>query len=342
MYCPRLDHFVRLNQNGSITKCGHMTKGLSFQSMNEMENSKWLKEVKATMAEDKWPKECVRCQQTEEVKGESIRTKSIQRHKVLHPLRDDYLIVGGVLDNICNSACQTCWSGLSTKIGSLESKNYTRINNYSKFWEIPQDRILEVDVSGGEPTASRNYKKILEKLPPNTKIVRMNTNGSRMIKELEAVLRNKTMAIVTLSFDGVGDVHDYVRWPIKWSNYVKTVQAYKDLQKRFPLLKLDCWTTISSLNVENLPNILDFTTEHNLDHDWGIVNDPDVLNPKYKNKFTLKAKQRLSNSSYETCRDIADKIAVDVDNDKLHNLFIKRQDTLRNIDVNDYFNFPAK
>jgi len=319
-----------------------MTKGLNFQSMNEMENSKWLKEVKATMAEDKWPKECVRCQQTEEVKGESIRTKSIQRHKVLHPLRDDYLIVGGVLDNICNSACQTCWSGLSTKIGSLESKNYTRINNYSKFWEIPQDRILEVDVSGGEPTASRNYKKILEKLPPNTKIVRMNTNGSRMIKELETILKNRTMAIVTLSFDGVGDVHDYVRWPIKWSNYVKTVQAYKDLQKRFPLLKLDCWTTVSSLNVENLPNILDFTTEHNLDHDWGIVNDPDVLNPKYKNKFTLKAKQRLSNSSYETCRDIADKIAVDVDNDKLHNLFIKRQDTLRNIDVNDYFNFPAK
>jgi len=319
-----------------------MTKGLNFQSMNEMENSKWLKEVKATMAEDKWPKECVRCQQTEEVKGESIRTKSIQRHKVLHPLRDDYLIVGGVLDNICNSACQTCWSGLSTKIGSLESKNYTQINNYSKFWEIPQDRILEVDVSGGEPTASRNYKKILEKLPPNTKIVRMNTNGSRMIKELETILKNRTMAIVTLSFDGVGDVHDYVRWPIKWSNYVKTVQAYKDLQKRFPLLKLDCWTTVSSLNVENLPNILDFTTEHNLDHDWGIVNDPDVLNPKYKNKFTLKAKQRLSNSSYEACRDIADKIAVDVDNDKLHNLFIKRQDTLRNIDVNDYFNFPAK
>ena len=71
-----------------------------------------------------------------------------------------------------------------------------------------------------------------------------------------------------------------------------------------------------------------------------------IKNPKsdlkYKNKFTLKAKQRLSNSSYETCRDIADKIAVDVDNDKLHNLFIKRQDTLRNIDVNDYFNFPAK
>jgi len=215
------------------------------------------------------------------------------------------------------------------------------VDNYVRFWEIPQNRILEVDVNGGEPTASKNYKKILNKLPPNTKIVRMNTNGSRMIKELEPILKNRTMVIVTLSFDGVGDVHDYVRWPIKWSNYIKSVQAYKELQKRFPNLKLNCWTTVSSLNVENLPNILDFTTEHNLEHNWAFLNNPDVLNPKYKNKFTEKAKDRLSKSSYEVCRDIADKIACDVDNNKLHDLFIKRQDTLRSIDVNDYFNFPA-
>lgn len=341
MYCPRLDHFVRLNQNGSIGKCGHMTNALGFETVKKLENSKWLKDIKATMAEDKWPKECVRCQQTEQVNGESIRTKSIDRHKVLHPFRDDYLVVGGVLDNVCNSACQTCNAGLSTKIGSLESKNYPRVDNYVRFWEIPQNRILEVDVNGGEPTASKNYKKILDRLPPNTKIVRMNTNGSRMIKELEPILKTRTMVIVTLSFDGVGDVHDYVRWPIKWSNYIKSVQSYKELQKRFQNLRLNCWTTVSSLNVENLPNILDFATEHNLDHNWAFLNNPDVLNTKYKNKFTLLAKERLSNSSYDVCKDIADKVAVDIDNNKLHELFIKRQDTLRSIDVNDYFNFPA-
>ena len=96
---------------------------------------------------------------------------------------------------------------------------------------------------------------------------------------------------------------------------------------------------MSSLNVENLPNILDFATEHNLDHNWAFLNNPDVLNTKYKNKFTQKAKERLSKSSYDVCKDIANNVACDVDNDKLHDLFIKRQDTLRSIDVNDYFNF---
>ena len=338
MYCPRLRHFVRLNQDGSIGKCGHMVNAVGFKTFDELDKSKWLNDLEDTMSKDEWPEECVRCKQTEEINGESVRTKSIDRHKILHPRKDDYLVVGGVLDNICNSACQSCNAGLSTKIGSLQSKKYTRVNNYETFWKLPQNRILEVDVNGGEPTASKNYKKILANLPVNTKIVRMNTNGSRMIKELEGILRNRTMVIVTLSFDGTGDVHDYVRWPIKWKNYIKSVVAYKNLQKQYPLLKLNCWTTVSSLNVENLPGILDFVTEQGLDHNWAFLNDPDALNVKYKNKFTVSAKKKLSKSSYSVCRDIAKKIAVDQDNSKLHEYFIKRQDTLRNISIDDYFN----
>lgn len=342
MYCPRLKHFVRLNQDGSIGKCGHMINAMGFKTFDKLDNSKWLKDIKDTMAKDEWPNECKRCQQTEELNGESIRTKSIERHRILHPRKEDYLVVGGVLDNVCNSACQTCNAGLSTKIGSLKSKNYPKVNNYETFWKLPQNRILEVDVNGGEPTASKNYKKILAHLPPNTKIVRMNTNGSRMIPELETILRNRTMVIVTLSFDGTGDVHDYVRWPIKWKKYIKTVQAYKDLQKQYPLLKLNCWTTVSSLNVENLPSILDFATEQGLDHDWAFLNTPDPLNVKYKNKFTISAKQKLSKSSYALCRDISKKIAVAQDNNNLIELYIKKQDKLRNIDIKDYFNFLPK
>ena len=112
------------------------------------------------MVLDDWPKECIRCKQMEEITGESIRTKSIERHKILHPLKNDYLVVGGVLDNVCNSACQTCNAKLSTKIGSLE-KNYIKTNNFATFFKLPQNRILEVDVNGGEPTASKNYKKLL-------------------------------------------------------------------------------------------------------------------------------------------------------------------------------------
>ncbi len=339
MYCPRLNHFVRLNRNGSIGKCGHMNTTMGFETVDQLEKSKWLKDIKDKMSKDQWPDECVRCKQTEEVNQESIRIKSIERHKVLQPFKEDYLVVGGVLDNICNSACQTCNSGLSTKIGSLESQNYPRIDNFVRFWELPQNRILEIDVNGGEPTASRNYKKILERLPVNTRIVRMNTNGSRMIPELESILRKRIMVIVTLSLDGVGDTHDYVRWPIKWKNYIKSVKAYKDLQKQFPLLRLNTWTTVSSLNVGNFSNILDFVTEQNLEHSWAFLNEPEVYDPRYTNNLTISAKEKLQKSSYQVCKEIAKVIATKDNNNEKLNLFIKKQDFLRKINIKDYLNF---
>ena len=338
MYCPRLNHFVRLNKDGSVGKCGHMKTSMGFESVAQLEKSQWLKDITNKMANDQWPDECVRCKQTEDMNQDSVRIKSIDRHKLLQPFKDDYLVVGGVLDNVCNSACQTCYSGLSTKIGSLESKNYPRVDNFVRFWELPQHRILEIDVNGGEPTASKNYKKILSRLPTNTRIVRMNTNGSRMIPELEAILKKRIMVIVTMSLDGVGDVHDYVRWPIKWKDYIKSVKAYKDLQKQYPLLRLDTWTTVSSLNVANFSNILDFVTEHNLEHSWAFLNNPEVVDPRFKNSFTLSAKEKLGQSSYKTCQDLASTIATGDDNQSKLDLFIKKQDFLRKIDIRDYFN----
>jgi len=327
MYCPRLDHFVRLNQDGSVGKCGHMVDAKGFEGFEELERSEWMKGIRNTMSEDRWPDECTRCQQSERVKGESIRTNSMARHKMLHPIRKDYLIVGGVLDNICNSACQSCNAGLSTKIGSLESKNYPRVDNYDLFQRLPQDRITELDVNGGEPTASKNYKKVLTELPANVKIVRMNTNGSRMIKEIEDVLKRNIMVIVTMSLDGMGNVHDYVRWPIKWTDYKKTVDAYKDLQKQYKLLQLDFWTTVSCLNIKTLPDIVNFAKNKNIPHDWAFLEQPSVLNVKYENKFTRLAK---SMSPKE--------IAVDRNNDKELEDFISRQDALRKINIKDYFN----
>ena len=331
MFCPRIDHFIRLNRDGTVGKCGHMINAKGFDSYDELENSDWMSNIRETMDRGQWPMECFRCQRSEKTKGESIRTNSINRHKMLHPIMKDYLIVGGVLDNVCNSACQTCNSNLSTKIGSLESKNYPRVNNFDVFKKLPHERMIEFDVNGGEPTASKNYKTILKSLPQNVKIVRMNTNGSRMIPELEAVLKRNIMVIVTLSLDGIGDVHDYVRWPIKWKNYEKTVTAYQKLQKKYKLLQLDFWTTVSCLNINCLPDIINFAKDKNIPHDWAFLEQPSVLNVKFTNKFTSIAKDISPNQ-----------IATDKDNSIELEAFIQRQDRLRNISVNDYLNFRPK
>ena len=328
MHCPRLEHFARLNQNGTVGKCGHMVGGKGFGSFEELEDSKWLQDLKHKMANDQWPDECVRCQQSEAVKGESMRTNSIDRHRILKPIRGDYLIVGGVLDNVCNSACQSCNAGLSTKIGSLESKNYPRVDNIETFNQLPLDRMIELDVNGGEPTASRNYRKVLENLPKTVRIVRMNTNGSRMIGELKQLLEKGVKVIVTLSLDGIGKVHDYARWPIRWENYEDTVNAYLRMRDEYKLLELDFWTTVSALNIGNLSEIVKFAECKAIPHDWAFLTEPDALSVRYENRFTIPFKHLYP-----------EQIAVDENNEEQLQRFLTRQDRLRNISFEDYLSF---
>ena len=340
MHCPRLDHFVRLNHTGKIGKCGHMTQAPEFDNHEDMQQSSWLKEIKKQMGQNIWPKECVRCKLTEEISNSSIRLDMIERDRILKSIKEDYLIVGGVLDNICNSACQSCNSSLSTKIGSLSGRNYEKVNNYHKFFSLPQDRIVEVDINGGEPTASPNYKKLLMALPGNTKIVRINTNGSRIIPEIEQLLEKQMRVIITLSLDGTEDVHDYARWPILWRDYKKSVIRYVELRKRYTMLRLNFWTTVSCLNVGDLENIINYAKEVEIDHAYGFCIEPRQLDIRYVNGLTTKARDQLSSTGNESVSAIANKCgSLGINNSEELKNFINSQDVLRKISFKDYLNF---
>ena len=277
MHCPRLDHFVRFNPDGSVGCCGHMTDSPKFKSYDDLQSSQWLANVKDELFRDAWPVECQRCKTTEQESGNSIRLDSIKRGTVFNRIRKDYLIVGGVLDNVCNSGCLTCSADHSTKIGSLSSKKYIKINNANRFWSLPQERIVHLDINGGEPSHSKNYKYILANLPVNVKSVRLNTNCSKVLEELLPLVERGTHVTVTVSLDGIGSVHDFVRWPITWDKFYKNLMTYKSMP-----IKLNLWTTVSALNVDDLPNIIAFAKEHGIDHSYAYLTTPIELAVKNK------------------------------------------------------------
>lgn len=276
MYCPRLDHFVRFNPDGTLSRCGHMVNPAKFLSLDELESSQWLSTVRNKFAQDQWPVECQRCEQTEKENGTSIRLNSIEldRKQTL----DNYLQVGGVLDNLCNAGCLTCNPDCSTRIGSLTSKVFPIVDNTSVFDKLPQDRILHLDINGGEPSYSKNYKRILQSLPPNLKTLRLNTNGSTVLWELAEIAKTVDVT-VTVSFDGVGPVHDLVRWPIPWDKFYKNLMTYKTMP-----VTLNLWTTVSVLNVDDLPNIIAFAKEHGIDHSYAYLKQPVELDVSNKNR----------------------------------------------------------
>ena len=286
MYCPRLDHFVRFNPNGTVSRCGHMIEAPQFNTLVEMESSSWLQQIKHQMAQDQWPSECARCQETEPT---SIRMYSIELDK--QTSQRDYLQVGGVLDNLCNAACMTCNENLSTRIGSLKGRTFPLVNNLQSFLSLPLERIVHLDINGGEPTYSKNYKAILKNLPPNLRTLRVNTNCSTVLTELSDIAEQGIDVTVTVSCDGIGAVHELLRWPITWQTFLKNLMIYRSMP-----VKLNLWTTVSVLNVEDLPNIQSFAQQHGMDHSYAFLKKPwalsvDNTDSHARDEYILKQKK---------------------------------------------------
>lgn len=244
-----------------------MVAPAQFPSLEQLNNSQWLKTIKELFSKDVWPTECQRCQQTEAINNTSIRTHS--NHLKQNTDTEDFLQVGGVLDNVCNAGCLTCNPKCSTKIGSLTSRVFPIVNNSDLFWSLPQDKILHLDINGGEPSYSKNYKRLLANLPPNLKTLRLNTNCAIVFDEIVDIAQRGVEVTVTVSFDGVGPVHNLVRWPIPWDTFLQNLMAYKNMP-----VKLNLWTTVSVLNVDDLPNIIAFAKTHNIDHDYAYLKYP--------------------------------------------------------------------
>ena len=310
MQCPRLDHFVRFNPDGTLSRCGHMIDAPSFSSVTELENSEWLYKIKQQIR----PNECIRCWETEALEQDSIRLHAIRFHQT--QTKKDYLVVGGVLDNICNSGCLTCNEYCSTKIGSLSSKTYPIIDNSNRFWSLPLHRIVKLDINGGEPSASKNYREVLKNLPDNVKEVRINTNCSIIIDEIQDLINREIKVVVTVSLDGIEETHDLVRWPIKWNNFYKNLMTYKNLKG----IELNTWTTVSALNIGDFTNILKFVKDHELDHSYAFLHQPDPLSVKYQNNLTLPHKSLFPGI-----------VSVDRNNQSELDEFVLKQKKLRNI-----------
>lgn len=331
MYCPRLDHFARFNPDGTISRCGHMVSPPRYQSLQELDESQWLKHIRLKFKQGLWPNECVRCEEIESIGQESIRQYSIKRHG--QQRIPDYLQIGGVLDNICNSACQFCDPLLSTKIGSLiDKKAYPIVDNSKSFWNLPQDRIILLDISGGEPSASKNYKHLLDNLPPNLEKLRINTNGSLIIPGLDRIIDAGVDVTVTMSFDGLEFVHDYVRWPITWKNFEKNLDYYQTLVG----LKLDLWTTVNALNINSLDSLIAYAQHRSINHAYAMLAEPRELNVGYKNPLTQVAKIKYTNSDNQSLANLANIIATKSDNTNELMQYIQYNDKLRGIRIEDY------
>lgn len=311
--------------DGKIGVCGHMTNGRSFDDLQSLDSSDWLRSLRSNMYLDIWPDECQRCQRDEIAGRKSIRQHSFDRDIILRPHRENYLIVGGILDNICNAACQFCDERKSSKIGHLKhGVDYKIMENMQAFRRIPDERILELDINGGEPSNSPNYSQLLDQPPKNVKIIRINTNASKFMPNIMPLLDMGIKVIITISLDGVGKIYEYARWPLKWDKFNSVVKQYKAVDH--DLLDIDFWTTISAYTVGDLPNIMRYAESVGISLSMGRLTSPEVLDVRYSNPLTILAEE-------------VDGVAIDGDNSTALLAWLRQQDSIRGTNFEDCYNW---
>jgi hypothetical protein len=89
-----------------------------------------------------------------------------------------------------------------------------------------------------------------------------------------------------------------------------------------------------------LGNIINYAKTVDIDHAYGFCIQPSPLDIRYVNKLTLEAKQQLLSMGNNLLSAIATKCgSLNIDNSAELKNFIHAQDTLRNINFKDYFNF---
>jgi hypothetical protein len=234
--------------------------------------------------------------------------------------------------NLCNQACVSCGSALSTKWADLERK--MKITPFSRF-DIKLDDIdidyahaKRIEFVGGEPLYDNKTFKILEQLLLHNNrdcFISFVTNGSVKLNKKQLNLLAQFNDInICLSIDGVGPVFEYMRWPGKWSNLLENIKQYQTISPT------SVSYTISSLNVFYYRQTVDWFNSQHIGFNHNIVSSPNWLS--LKNAPEKLKKHLPTDKIFDAWKAInGNEIQIDEFRKK-----ILQQDQVKKISIYDY------
>ena len=204
--------------------------------LTEASNSQVLKKTRQDMLAGKHVSGCQSCYDNEKIGNVSMRQNFNAKFK-LDNLTEDFLHLKYIeisLDNICNLECKMCNSGFSTKLKKRdELVGYEVSPNLAYDLDllntINLDNVEVVKVLGGEPFASKNHEKLLDKFQDLSKISFIyNTNCTiippdNIIKKMQSM---KGLRFI-ISCDSIYKYNDYQRWGSKFEDIIANAITLK-------------------------------------------------------------------------------------------------------------------
>ena len=201
--------------------------------------------------------------------------------------------------NVCNLMCRMCgpqWSSLVEEEYNIIGWHDSTIKyDYTDFDFVKFDNLKKIYVAGGEPTASKDLFKFMQKCidSNNTDFeFQINTNAHKISARFIELCSHFSNLQFIVSIDGFEKANDYQRWLSKWETTIyNTNQLYKNHYITFNV-------TVSIYTISQLDQLLEFLDKN---FNYPIIRcnfagmKDDILNPNlYPNrKYILEKLKRI-------------------------------------------------
>jgi MoaA/NifB/PqqE/SkfB family radical SAM enzyme len=277
---------------GKITKDDGSPYYLQKSSVEEIFNSKYMKELRQRFHDGSDIPECRTCW-TDEANGYRSKREMYlkQEDEMVNRFGVSYSQVDGIIpsdfqliiSNACNIACKTCspshssmWQGLNKKIIGITKYDmpYSQVSSQdSMFWNQRAtwlNSVVNLEMVGGEPFYISKWEQVIDELIEigRAKEVSINFSSNLTIYNEELLLKmldNFKIVSMSFSIDGIGRVQEYIRHPITWDQTLENLRKYQSLLKqrkyKASLVTQICHT-ISWYNVLFVPQFIEYMTEN--------------------------------------------------------------------------------
>ncbi len=162
----------------------------------------------------------------------------------------------------CNARCSHCFNWQALNHGDeLELEELGRLSEQL-------GDLLTLGISGGEPFLRQDLAEIMEMFSNGNKLreIDIPTNGllpERVYTTIREMLEqeNETLVAVTLSLDGLEELHDRIRGvPGNFAKMQETYRQLVTLKKEIPQrpLLIKVGTTLCNWNIRQIPELIDW------------------------------------------------------------------------------------
>lgn len=251
--------------------------------IQEVRNAETLKEIRKEMLAGKWPASCSRCAREEEAGIRSKRlfsadalpksldfewANSITEKDGFLPLEKSPLLDLDIrFGNKCNLACRMCgpsdsslWAVDHLKLGGIPKKETFDWYENTPFWhslDAQGHKIQHVYIVGGEPLLIERHYEFLQALVSQGRaqeiILEYNTNLTYLPERALHLWEHFRKVRVGISFDGLGAVNDYIRYPSHFAALEKNLDRLDEAEGN-----IQAWLacTVSIYNLHHLVDIM--------------------------------------------------------------------------------------